>query len=499
MNNNLFIDLKEEDDDFEKALSNVVNGESNSGFELKDEMLLESESLANQFPQMNSDIFVAVENYIHRLIELDDRIKVKGISRGISYELLELIPSLENIIKPHYFTETPTNVNIEISNESISRYVWTMIAAASSFLLSILLKIIQKRNTDKFNENVAKNFKEYLTNNTKVLITVRDKLEGMENLLLTFKFPSEIDKDEAQHFRIPNQIKEEILRGKKECSVKAGDLIFSFDSRNNLNSLLNIDSKTKTVYLKDSKAYRIFLDSINSMKENSDELQKRAESLEKIFDYLDTRKVIDVLKERKLNLNEEYLNKPIYVGSNIFKSFLDWHDYLIQESKSLNNVDMKVNNLRELMILHIEAMERMSDKDYADLDSFIQDMKDIFVILEKIHRQANLRKKQSDETGMTDYEKDLARELFARFKYIKADVDSVIGIKHFIDSCFASMFETGKKLSRQLVINTEFVTTALEKFNKEQLDEFRKLSNELREDLKIYKIDSGGIFGNIIK
>lgn len=140
-----FDNFNETDDIRKKAYDSALNGGPNSGFEIDDLDLFKKDPRANEFPEFKDDVMVLVsaEAYVNKLLDFHGRIvRSKGMSRGMSHELLELIPSLESHTSPKHFTEIVSTIGLETSLEALSGKVWAMIIAAMAFVIGLIYKLV---------------------------------------------------------------------------------------------------------------------------------------------------------------------------------------------------------------------------------------------------------------------------------------------------------------------------------------------------------------------
>ena len=128
-----------------KALMNAYQGGANSGFEIDGMEFFKNDSLSKEFPEMKDEIelIVSTESYLAKLADFRHRvIENKGMSRGMSHELLELLPSLESFTNPRHFTEEISGVGVEFSLEAIDFKLWGLIAAGVAFVIGLIYKFI---------------------------------------------------------------------------------------------------------------------------------------------------------------------------------------------------------------------------------------------------------------------------------------------------------------------------------------------------------------------
>lgn len=158
-----FDQFKDDLDVRKKAYLAAAEGGPNSGFEIQDKDYFTDPAITGQFPELRDDVelLISVESYVAKLYEFKDRIaESKGFNRGMSYELMELIPSNENFTNPLRFTEEISRNGYEPSLEALSAKVWAMIAAATAFLLALIYKFIRWITGDKTEEAGIKSVEE---------------------------------------------------------------------------------------------------------------------------------------------------------------------------------------------------------------------------------------------------------------------------------------------------------------------------------------------------
>ncbi|BDD79475.1 hypothetical protein [Burkholderia phage FLC8] len=210
-----------------QAMQSAAEGGPNSGFEMPDTDFFKQPELANQFPEMKDDIdlIISTESYVNRLIDLERRMKKnKGMSRGMAYELLELVPSLESHVKPNYFTEDVSGVGYEPSLEALSTQMWVVIAAAAAFLVAIIYKFINwlfgggngssggsgGGTLDKAEQGVRESEKK-VDKQEKVLDRTVSKVRATRGKELSIRMPNAISHEEIRKSSLPVSVQDQII------------------------------------------------------------------------------------------------------------------------------------------------------------------------------------------------------------------------------------------------------------------------------------------------
>lgn len=413
----------------DKAARNVAEGGPNSGFEIDEVRFFKDPELTGQFPEMKDDIdlIISTESYIGRLVDFNSRLQAaNGMSRGMAYELNELIPDLQSF-NPSNYTEDISGVGWQASCEQISAQIWVVIAAAAAFVVALIYKFLRwifgrgNKGSGGSGSGNLKDVKKGIQESEKkaqkqerIVGDVSKILDRAGNKTIDVKIPQVVSKPEIQNARIPEPVKERILSQHddltshinsdiKESKIQQfslKELLVSLEGGRVVNDYLtNPNRYARVIYARKSEALDLVLASIHGFRTYARLIIGQVDLLKEMLDELEGEMeprgaVQSVRFDSALQSLDVVVaqTKSIRIGNQTFDSMMHWGAGL---SNSITQAAMdqpKFEDLEELLVGHERASRRLASAEFSSMLVFIEALEAAKPVLERIEKMANYQK-----------------------------------------------------------------------------------------------------------
>ncbi|BAQ02704.1 hypothetical protein AVU38_gp176 [Ralstonia phage RSL2] len=519
-----------------QAMQSAADGGPNSGFEMPDTSFFKQPELANEFPEMKDDIdlIISTESYVQRLVDLERRMKKeKGMSRGMAYELLELVPSLESHIKPSYFTEDVSGVGYEPSLEAISGQMWVVIAAAAAFLVAIIYKFISwlfgggngssgggSGSLDKAEEGVRESEKK-VEQQEKVLERTVSKVKSVKGKQLNVRMPNAISHEEIRKSSLPESIQDQIIReipdlldntqidpkAQREHFLKIdlGEALMGVEGGKEVLEYMRKPSRyARVVFAQErSDAMSLITASFEGFNSYSKIMVSELDALEEAFNFMkagqsafaDSSATFTSHRKEEsslLSLAKISDERPaaFKIGSHTFESAPAWAQALRDSIHDAGSKEPNFNDLEELLSGYQIGVRRLKEVNWRGMIVFIELLKKSQPIMAQLEAKAEeLRKNAKD------------KEKFDSAEY-RANAKTIIGMQRILTENYTGLMRVYAEISRvytEVTKNAADVVNTLKKnaagivalYNKvkemvppsleELVDDLSDLSKEARE------------------
>lgn len=431
-----------------QAMQSAAAGGPNSGFEIPDVDVFKQPELANEFPDMKDDIdlIVSTESYINRLVDFDRRMKkAKGMSRGMAYELLELIPSLESHVKPNHFTEDISGVGLQASLESISGQMWVVIAAAAAFLVAIIYKFTSwlfgsgggssggSGGSLQDAEAGVRDSEKKVGEQEKVLDKTVRKVQDVKSQELTVRMPAQISHDQVRKSTLPESVQQQIIREipdlldnttidpklKQEhfLKVNLGEALLGLEGGAQVLEYMKKPSRYARVVfaIQRSKAMELITQSFDGFVTYSKIMMSELDALEEAFNFAKEgqsefsdyhTKLTSHQKEESslLSLASMSDERPaaFKFGTQVFSSAAEWAQTLRDQIHEAGSQEPNFNDLEELLVGYHTGVRRLKEVDWRGMITFIELLKKSQPIMAQLEQKAETMRKNAKDTEKFD-------------------------------------------------------------------------------------------------
>lgn len=410
-----------------KAINNLANGGPNSGFEIDEVRFFKDPELTGQFPEMKEDIdlIISTESYIGRLVDFNNRLHAaNGMSRGMAYELSELIPDLQSF-NPSSFTEDVSGVGWQASCEQISAQIWVVIAAAAAFVVALIYKFLRwifgRKDKGAGSSGNLKDVKKGIQESEKkarkqerIVGDVSKILDRAGNKTIDVKIPQVVSKPEIQTARIPEQVKERILSQHddltsnissdvKESKIQQfslKELLVSLEGGRVVNDYLtNPNRYARVIYARKTEALDLVLASIQGFRTYARLIIGQVDLLKEMLDDLEgemepqgaTQSVRFDSALQSLDVVVAQ-TKSIRIGNQTFDTMLHWGAGLANSITQSAMDQPKFEDLEDLLVGHERASRRLASAEFSSMLVFIEALEAAKPVLERIEKMANYQK-----------------------------------------------------------------------------------------------------------
>lgn len=407
-----------------QAMQSASAGGPNSGFEIPDVDYFKQPELANEFPEMKDDInlIVSTEAYIHRLVDFHQRmLSAKGMSRGMAYELLELVPDMESYVKPNGFTEDITGVGFKPSLESISTQMWIVIAAAIAFLVGLIYKFISwmfggdssggggTGDLSKAKEGIRESEKK-LDEQDRIVDKTLRTIQEAKGKHIEMNIPGSVNKQEIENSRIPDVLKKEILDNTDELKggidpvpsrthhlkIDLFEVLTKIEGGQDVYRYMRRPSKyARLVYGMGNEAIRLVMASFDGFAEASSIVSQQLSMLEDLLKNTDELGHGKDLHEEMAargsfkTIEEVVLDKTTLKFDGFeFDSIAHWAQKLKDLISEYGSQEPNYNDLEELLVGYHRGLRRMKEVRFARLAILIDLLQSGEPTLKKLEQMA---------------------------------------------------------------------------------------------------------------
>ncbi len=415
-----------------KALMNAANGGPNSGFEIDGMDFFKNPQLANEFPELKDDIdlIVSTESFVTRLVDFRHRVIAnKGMSRGMAYELLELVPSLESHTSPMHFTQELSSIGCEMSLEAIDIKLWAIIAAAVAFVAALIYKFIDwlgfagggasssgdaKADLDKVKEGIKESDKKLEKQEKAITETARIVREG-KNEYVEVKIPDHQNLKAVEESDLPEPLKREIIRTSHDIGssvrkdleerehyvkVKLSDILADLEGGAAIYDYLRRPNKwARIIYQDHSKALDLVTTAFEAFESGASIVLGNIEIMEDIIDDLEA---IDAATDKmgkiapgarissKLDVMDMVLlNKGEFkVGGHAYPTMGHWAVAVKEAVNDPSEYRPFFTDLEDLLVSHEDAIRRLRKVRFVNILAFIDALQKAEPTLRKFDRIA---------------------------------------------------------------------------------------------------------------
>jgi hypothetical protein len=488
-----------------KAMQSASDGGPNSGFEMPDVDYFKQPELANELPDMKDDIdlIISTEAYVRRLVDFHDRMMTqKGMSRGMAYELIELVPDLESFVKPNGFTEVISGVGYQPSLESISSQMWVVIAAAAAVLAALIYKFTSwlfgggsngnsgSGSLEKAEEGIRESEKK-VDAQERVLEKTASTVQSAHGKTLSVKMPAQISHDEIRRSSMPEGLKNQIL---KEVPDLVGELHVSPDPQhkhflkiNLIDVLTGVEGGSQVLeYMRKpsryarvvfqttrSPAMELITASFEGFNSYSQIMMSELSTLEEAFafgkemrsgfsegggkDYMAS---IDKERTALRSLADASGDKPasFKIGSKTFMTAGEWAQALKDSIHDEGSKEPNFNDLEELLGGYHAGVRRLKEVNWRGMITFIELLKKsqpALEQLEKLSKDYELAIKR----GSYDAKDEEGR---ARNNALKENANAIITLQRDLTQNYVGLMRVYSEISR---VYTEVTKNAAEVVN----------------------------------
>lgn len=508
----------------EKAMANVEDGGPNSGFEIQDIEFFKNPKLTNQFPEMKDDIdlIISTESYIKRLVDFDQRLRdTGGMSRGMSYELKELIPSMESF-SPNHYTEMVSGVGWEPSCEAISIRIWAVIASAAALLMSLIYKFLKwifgdsrqgSSSSSDFSE-IRKGIGETDKKNksqTKIIQHAAGLLKKHSNEEISVQLPKGVNHAEIDRSHLPKVLKEEIKKKTLDEQVgehitfpppgerpvhnllkfrlkdvlkdmEGGDAIFDYMVRPNQYARVLYSPKNDAIpFIIDS--FDIFKDVSKIVLGQLDVLSTIISDLEKVEDVNDAtrnriRDSLETLDSMKID------EKILRVRGETFPTTGVWaialRDRIVQGAME----EPFFVDFEELIQGYVDGKERLKNVEFGKILVFIDTLERAQPIIERMSKWAS-RQKERVAGGKIDPEAQaFANEVIRTYRTVSQNLVGLMRSYHEISNVFYEVSKHGYDILKTLKRHSGALINVHRRFGEMYPPSLEDLYDAVRDDLK---------------
>lgn len=424
-NNSLieFDKFNDNEDIRKQALQSAADGGPNSGFEIAGIDFFKNPALTNEFPEMKDDInlIISTEAYIHRLIDFDRRLRsYQGMSRGMAYELKELVPDLENF-NPKAYTEDVSGVNVQPTLEAISAKLWVLIAAAAAFVIGIIYKFVgwlfgdssggagADAKLEKAEEGIKQSDK-MLEEQSRAAAVATRILRSQDGEHVELEIPSVVDHKAIENSNMPDALKREILEktqnivavdptttpGKTLISIKLRDILADMEGGKEIYHYLRHPNKyARVIYGPRTETIQLIMASFDGFVEASSLIAGQLDMLTTALQHLEEDQLpkpglpshglnssLSLVEELKLTKNE------LKFGGRSYDSIMHWAMDLKQSIDEAATYEPNFNDLEELLSGYEVGLNRVKSASFRKVLTFIELLRNSQPVLQRLERMA---------------------------------------------------------------------------------------------------------------
>uniref|UniRef100_A0AAU7PF25 Uncharacterized protein n=1 Tax=Burkholderia phage vB_BgluM-SURPRISE13 TaxID=3159457 RepID=A0AAU7PF25_9VIRU len=491
------------------AMKSAAEGGPNSGFEMPDVDYFKQPELANELPDMKDDIdlIISTEAYINRLVDFHDRMmKAKGMSRGMAYELLELVPDMESFVKPNGFTEVISGVGYHPSLESISTQMWVVIAAAAAFLAAIIYKFINwmfggtggsssggGASLDKVEQGIRESEKK-VDQQEKVLERTSKTVRDAHGKTLNVRMPNAISHEMIRNSSLPEPLQKQIMdeipdlldnvkidpQPKHEHFLKINliDVLTGLEGGSQVLEYMRKPSRYARVVfaLERSDAMSLITHSFEGFNSYSHLMLSRLQALEEAFsigkemssgfsDYGHTAHLFANVKEQALLKTVADVSggdlATFKIGSKTFNSVGEWAQTLRDSIHDAGSNEPNFNDLEELLTGYQMGVRRLKEVDWRGMITFIELLKKSQPILQQLEKKAEDYQK-AVKGGDFKITPEMSNEERAAKYAQKENMNTIIGLQRMLTEDYAGLMRVYSEISR---VYTEVTKNAADVVN----------------------------------
>lgn len=407
-----------------QAMQSAAVGGPNSGFEIPDVDFFKQPELANEFPEMKDEIglIVSTEAYVQRLVDFHQRMtRAKGMSRGMAYELLELMPDLESYVKPNGFTEDISGVGFKPSLESISTQMWVVIAAAIAFLVGLIYKFVSwmfggsqsgsggTGDLNKVKEGIQESEKKLDKQEQIVERTLRT-IQDAKGKELSMEVPGVVNKQEIENSRIPDALKKDILANTDDLKdgidpvpsrphhlkVDLYEILTKIEGGSDVYRYMRRPSKyARLVYGMGNPAIRLVMASFDGFSEASSIVSQQLSMLEDLLQNTDEQgHGNDTNEEMKARSSFSTIEQLVLDKTTLkfagfeFDTIAHWAQKLRDLINEYGSQEPNYNDLEELLVGYSRGLRRMKEVRFMRLNVLIELLQKGEPTLKKLEQMA---------------------------------------------------------------------------------------------------------------
>ena len=501
-----------------QAMQSAANGGPNSGFEIPNVDIFKQPELANEFPEMKDDIdlIVSTEAYVNRLCDFYGRMKqAKGMSRGMAYELIELVPDMESFVKPNGFTEDVSGVGYKPSLESISAKMWVVIAAAIAFLVALIYKFINwlfggesesggSGDLNKAKEGIKESEKKLENQDHAVEKTIK-AVQGAKTQHIEMEVPAVLDHKEIENSRIPQVLKndliantDDLIKGidpvpsrKHHISVNLAEILTTMEGGEEAYRYMRNPSKyARLIYGLRNKAVDLVMASFDGFAEAASLVTQQLQLLEDMFEHTDDRgnsentseamkfsSSLKVLEEMVLDKN------TLKFGGYTFDTIPHWAQQLKDDIAEYGSQEPNYNDLEELLVGYHLGVRRMREVRFVRLITFIELLQKGEPTLKKLESLANHLSKTTKYEGSKDEDKR-AQQIMRIHRALSTNFVGLMRVYAEISRVYAEVSKHGYQIVDTLRKNAGEIIHFYNKFGEMIPPSLEELAEELVETTK---------------
>lgn len=506
-----------------KATMNALTGGPNSGFEVDDIEFFKQPELTNEFPEMKDEIelIVSTESYVRRLVDFDRRIKeAKGMTRGMAYELAELVPSLEGF-NPRHFTEEITSVGAQPSLEAISGKIWALIAAATAVIIAAIWKFISwmfgSSEGGASGASDLDSAKEGLKENQKKLVIQDDVLKKTVKIVdkanredIELEIPEYVDKKKIENSTMPTPLKEEVLRHTRDIGsrignaseerthhvkVKLKDALANIEEGNEIyDYLMNPNQYARIIYGDYNKVLDLVVKSFDVFENVADTVGSQVQLLEDIIKNLEKEASFTNPHEHLefangLNLlNFDPSEGHLKMAGYDFRTTAEWSYTLRSEIMDSRNYRPRFDNLDDLTDGYIRGRAQLEQIKIDRLAAFFDILKKSVPVLDKMEKIA---KHEMNRTTFGANDSDPSRverssKIMSVYTHLRRNVQALMEVYSILTKIYVEVARYGHGIQKALKRNAKKIVEFYHHFDAPPPDFLNYLYHELKEEEERY-------------